>query len=62
MVAEKSSFCSGSRRVFIMEEAVRVVDGVRVVEGEGHLIWEGRSENTNKNKQTNKQTNKQWCK
>ena len=42
MVAEKSSFCSGSRRVFIMEEAVRAVDGVRVVEGEGHLIWEGR--------------------
>lgn len=43
MVAEKRSFCSGSRGVF-MEEAVRVVDGVRVVEREGHLIWERRSD------------------
>ena len=45
MVAEKRSFCNGSRGVF-MEEAVRVVDGVRVVEGGGHLIWERRSDNT----------------
>ena len=59
MVAEKSSFCSGSRRVFIMEEAVRVVDGVRVVEGEGYLIWEGRSDGQNKTQIINKQINKQ---
>jgi len=37
MVAEKRSFCRG-RRGAITEEAVRMVEGVRVVEGEGHPI------------------------
>lgn len=42
MVAEKRSFCSGRWGV-ITEEAVRVVEGVEGMEGEGHLIWEKRN-------------------